>query len=202
MDTSLYNESSSPIWSELFTRFTGDSSVSHLLFVKCAGGSSAQLFLYEKSAGQWNKRLSCPAFIGQNGLGKKEEGDRKTPAGIFDLPVAFGIKNDPGSKVPYIKVNNNLYWCGDEKHYNQMIDITQMPHNCQGEHLIDCAPEYNYAMFISYNQEGIFGKGSAIFLHCTGKNSYTAGCVAVAEEHMKTILQTAAPGAKICIYPE
>ena len=102
--------------------------------------------------------------------------------------------------MPYIQVNENLYWCGDDAYYNQLIDITEKPHSCEGEHLIDCAPQYHYAMFIDYNQEGIPGKGSAIFLHCTGKNPYTAGCVAVPEEVMKTIVQKADEGIKICIY--
>ena len=202
MHTCTCDQNSTGIWEELLTKFAEDPSVSQLLFVKCGNGSNAQLFLYEKSAGQWTLSLSCPAFIGQNGLGKEKEGDRKTPVGVFDLPVAFGIMEDPGSKVSYAKVHDKLYWCGDKEHYNQLIDITQMPHDCQGEHLIDCAPEYHYAMFIAYNQEGVYGKGSAIFLHCTGKNPYTAGCVAVSEEHMKTILQTVTPGVKICIYPE
>lgn len=202
MHIPTYNKRTSPIWDKLLTRFAYDSSVPQLLFVKCTGGSSALLFLYEKSADRWTLRLSCPAFIGQNGPGKEKEGDRKTPVGIFDLPIAFGIMDDPGSRIPYVKVHDNLYWCGDEEHYNQLIDITQVPHNCQGEHLIDCTPEYHYAMFIAYNQEGTYGKGSAIFLHCTGKKNYTAGCVAISEEHMKIILQTAIPGIKICIYPE
>ena len=202
MDTSTFHKSAISVWDAILSEFASDPSVSQLIFVKCGAGSLAELFLYQKSASGWNLHLSCPAFIGQNGLGKEKEGDRKTPIGIFDLPVAFGINDDPGCKIPYVKVDANLYWCGDEAYYNQMIDITRMPHCCQGEHLIDCAPQYHYAMFISYNQEGIYGKGSAIFLHCTGENPYTAGCVAVSEEHMKNILQTVSPGSKICIYPK
>lgn len=70
--------------------------------------------MYQKSGSYWTELLSCPAFVGKNGLGKTKEGDQKTPEGIFDLPVAFGIMDNPGSKIPYVKVNENLYWCGDD----------------------------------------------------------------------------------------
>ena len=41
---------------------------------------------------------------------------------------------------------------------------------------------------------------SAIFLHCTGSNPYTAGCIAVSQKNMLKIIRAAQPGAKICIY--
>lgn len=184
---------------ELLTKYASDNATRQLIFVKHTGGSSAHLTMYEKTTEGWTEILSCPAFIGENGMGKAREGDSKTPEGIFGLPIAFGIKDDPGAKIPYAKVNENLYWCGDEQYYNQLIDITEKPHNCQGEHLIDYAPQYNYGMFIDYNKEGIYGEGSAIFLHCTGSKNHTAGCVAVSEPDMITILQHAEEGSKICI---
>ena len=54
-------------------------------------------------------------------------------------------------------------------------------------------------MFIDYNAGGVPNKGSCIFLHCTGKNKYTGGSVAVPEATMKKIIQWAKPGAKIVV---
>jgi L,D-peptidoglycan transpeptidase YkuD (ErfK/YbiS/YcfS/YnhG family) len=54
-------------------------------------------------------------------------------------------------------------------------------------------------MFIDYNAEGTPNKGSCIFLHCTGKNKYTAGCVAIPEKMMKQIICWAREGTKIVI---
>ena len=193
--------SPSAFWEKLLDQFAQDTSVKQLIFVQCTRRSSARFLMYQKSEKQWTQLLSCPAFIGKNGLGKEKEGDYKTPEGIFGLPTAFGIKENPGSHIPYTKLHEHLYWCGDDAYYNRMIDITQKPHACQGEHLIECTPQYNYAMFIDYNQEGIPGKGSAIFLHCTGENPYTAGCVAISEKNMKTVLTHAEEGTKICIFP-
>ena len=188
-------------WDDILDSYQNDDSINQLLFVKYTGGSKAKVILYNKDNGKWKKILSCSGEVGKNGIDKQREGDKKTPTGIFNLTHGFGIKKNPGTKVPYVKVNNNLYWCGDQNYYNQLIDITEKPHHCTGEHLIDYTQCYAYGMFLDYNKECIPGKGSAIFLHCKGNSGYTAGCVAVSQENMIKILRSVEPGAKICIYP-
>ena len=69
------------------------------------------------------------------------------------------------------------------------------------EHLIRYIPQYNYALIFDYNKENVYGKGSAIFLHCYGSYPYTLGCISVAEENMIKILKTVDKNARICIYP-
>lgn len=189
-------------WNQLFNEYRDDDGTNQLLMVKYKGGSSAKVQLYQKTDGKWYRALSCRGYVGRNGIGKAREGDGKTPTGVFCLTQAFGIKADPGAQVSYVKVDRNLYWCGDEPYYNQLIDIREHPHSCRGEHLIDYVPQYNYGMFLDYNSEHTYGKGSAIFLHCMGPNSYTAGCIAVSEENMIRILRTVEDGAKICIFPK
>lgn len=188
-------------WDDILDSYQNDDSINQLLFVKYTGGSKAKVILYNKDNGKWKKILSCSGEVGKNGIDKQREGDKKTPTGIFNLTHGFGIKKNPGTKVPYVKVNSNLYWCGDQNYYNQLIDITEKPHHCTGEHLIDYTQCYAYGMFLDYNKECIPGKGSAIFLHCKGNSGYTAGCVAVSQENMIKILRSVEPGAKICIYP-
>lgn len=194
-------------WSDLQDKYAQQDDVEQLIFVKYKGRSKADLLVYDKVAPEtdseaitWKKVLSCDAYTGQNGIDKKKEGDRRTPTGVFPLTHAFGVKKDPGSKMDYIKLTKNHYWCGDKDHYNQMIDIRDYPHKCRGEHLIDYTKQYAYAMNIGYNQEGTYGKGSAIFLHCFGYNAYTLGCVAVSPDNMKTILKTCGDKTRICIY--
>ena len=188
-------------WDDILDIYQNEDSINQLLFVKYTGGSKAKVILYNKDNGKWKKILSCSGEVGKNGIDKQREGDKKTPTGIFNLTHGFGIKKNPGTKVPYVKVNNNLYWCGDQNYYNQLIDITEKPHHCTGEHLIDYTQCYAYGMFLDYNKECTLGKGSAIFLHCKGNSGYTAGCVAVSQENMIKILRSVEPGAKICIYP-
>lgn len=187
-------------WEQLLEDYRDDKATNQLVFVKYTGGSSARVEMYQKSGTEWNCILSCNGYVGSNGIDKQIEGDRKTPKGTFDLTSAFGIKKNPGAKMSYVRVNKYLYWCGDAQYYNRLIDIREKPHVCSGEHLIDYVPSYYYGMFLDYNKDCVYKKGSAIFLHCTGSNPYTAGCIAVSQPDMIKIIQNAEPGAKICIY--
>lgn len=188
-------------WDALKEKYRDKEKVKELAFVKYKGNSKATFVLFKKDENsEWNKVLSCKAYVGQNGIDKVKEGDRKTPTGSFKLTCAFGIKDDPGSAMKYTKVNKYLWWCGDKEYYNTMIDIREKPHDCRGEHLINYTKQYAYSMNIGYNTRGEYLKGSAIFLHCFGYYNYTLGCVAVSEENMKTILQTCEKNSRICIY--
>lgn len=189
-------------WNQLLDQYADDAKTNQLVFVRYTGGSNATVQMYAKSGKKWKRILNCKGYVGSNGIGKTKEGDKKTPTGTFNLTQAFGIKDDPGAGTSYVKVNEYLYWCGDQPYYNQLIDIREHPHTCRGEHLIDYVPHYNYGMFLDYNKNCTYGKGSAIFLHCTGSNPYTAGCIAVSQENMIKIIRKAKKGAKICIYPE
>lgn len=185
---------------ELFIKYINEENVNQLIFVKCKTKSFAEVKMYIKENNDWKLILKCEGCIGKNGLGKEKEGDLKTPIGEFGIITAFGIKENPGTTMPYIKITDDLYCCSDKEYYNQIINVEEKRHKCRGEHLIDYIPEYNYAMFIDYNNEKIYGKGSAIFLHCKGERNYTAGCIAVNEEDIKYILKNSSARMKICIY--
>ena len=178
-------------------------TATQVVLVEHTGGSKATLSLHEKKDGLWTELYSCAAYVGRNGIGKTVEGDKKTPVGTYNLTTPFGIKDDPGAQMPYTKVTKYHYWCGasSSKYYNQLVDEREVSrkHTSSDEYLISYTGVYNYCMFIDYNAAGVAHKGSCIFLHCTGKNSYTAGCVAVPEEVMKRIIKWARPGVKIVI---
>ena len=160
--------------------------------------TDAWVSLHEKqSDGSWHMIMTTPGFIGKNGLGKTKEGDAKTPVGEFRFNRAFGIADDPGSKIPYVKANENTYWSGDSRegfHYNELIeDINDLPgfDTAESEHITDYIYHYQYCLNISYNKEGTPGLGSAIFLHCFGPaKPFSGGCVAIPEDHMKYVMQT------------
>lgn len=178
--------------------------VKQLIVVRYKGKSRGEFRYYERKAdGNWKKKWSCGAYLGQRGIGKKKEGDKKTPKGMYSLGQAFGILKNPGTKMPYVKVNSYHYWCGDSgsRYYNRLIRSDQTGHRCKGEHLIDYKGVYNYGIFIEYNKKGKAGKGSAIFLHCS-RGKATAGCVAVPEKYMRKTLKRLRPEAnpKIIIF--
>jgi len=188
-------------WEKLLNKYKSYASVGQLVFVRYTGGSSAVVELYKKVSGKWKLVLSCSGEVGQEGIGTASEYRAVTPKGVYNLTSGFGIADNPGTKMKYVKVNEYLYWCGDENYYNQLIDIRECPHYCEGEHLIDYPQCYEYGMFFDYNKKNVYGKGSAFFLHVKGNSGYTMGCVAVSRRNMIKILKTCRKGAKICIYP-
>lgn len=188
-------------------KYRSQKNVNQLILVEQSKSSISKgtLWLLTKDKnGMWHEELSCTAYLGKNGLGKQKEGDVKTPIGDYGVTTAFGIEEDPGSKIPYTKVTDTLYCCGDKEYYNQIVDVSKIDHECTdaSEHLISYKPQYNYALFIDYNKECEYKKGSGIFLHCVGYNEFTAGCVSIDERNMVKILQTVDSSARICIYPK
>lgn len=193
-------------WEKLLDQYQNKKNTNRLIFVKYQGGTRATLVMYKKVASKkksrWEKILSCSAFVGQNGIDKEREGDRRTPTGTYWITSAFGIKKNPGTKVPYTKVNRYIYWSAEKATYNKMIDVRDLGRSWMaGEHLIDYRPQYHYALVVGYNQTCVYQKGSAIFLHVKGNYPYTGGCIAVSEGNMKKIMKNATKKTRICIYP-
>jgi L,D-peptidoglycan transpeptidase YkuD (ErfK/YbiS/YcfS/YnhG family) len=63
------------------------------------------------------------------------------------------------------------------------------------EHLYYETPYYNYAVVIEYNTSPVVqGAGSAFFLHVTD-GAATAGCVAIPQANLVSIMQWLTPAA-------
>ena len=166
--------------------------------------TTAWISMHEKDAyGNWQQIMSTPGFIGKEGLGKTREGDNKTPVGTFYFNKAFGIATNPGCRLPYVQVDENIYWSGDTNYkYNEMVNIKDYPalNKEDSEHLIDYNPHYIYCLNISYNEQGTAGKGSAIFLHCFGDiKPWTGGCVAIPEAKMLFVMHNVEPNCVVVI---
>ena len=191
----------SPEW---VTKLDAAKDAKQLFIVAGYERSTAWISMHEKDAdGNWKMILSTPGFIGKEGLGKTKEGDGMTPVGAFKFNKAFGIADDPGCAIPYVKVDDDTYWSGDNDiRYNQMVSIKDYPdlNTDDSEHIVDYRYEYQYCMNISYNEEGTPGKGSAIFLHCLGdRKPRTGGCVAIPEEQMYFVMQHVDPDCVVVI---
>lgn len=143
------------------------------------------------SDGVWTDIVDTVGWIGRNGLGKTWEGDGKTPVGYGRFLFGFGIKENPGTVFPYIRVNSGHYLVDDvsSRYYNQIVSEEIVRKDWKSaEHLADMGRAYHYALVTDYNISCESGKGSGIFLHCE-EGRPTAGCIAVPEEKMKEILQ-------------
>lgn len=177
-----------------------------LIVVDITSGSNAVLCMHEKDAsGQWVKTLDgVAAFIGKNGGGKKREGDLKTPFGIFGFNRAFGLADDPGCSLDYVKVDGTYYWdCdGASARYNTLVTTDEYRDfdKAVSEHIADYPDAYRYVLNTTWNEERNPGKGSAIFLHCYREGrTYTGGCIAIPEKAMAYVMRHVKSDTKILI---
>ena len=190
----------SPDWVKALPQ-AQDKSVKQLFIVAGMGMelTTATISMHQRDTdGNWMQLLSTPGFVGKNGLCPDEahkEGCNQTPIGVYKFNKAFGIADDPGSRMPYTKVDDDVYWSGDMKegmHYNEMVKLSDYPDLDMenSEHIVDYEYQYQYCLNISFNEDGTPGRGSAIFLHCLGPaKPYTGGCVAIPENIMKLVMQ-------------
>lgn len=166
----------------------------------------ALLKFYERKDESFDLILKTDAFIGKNGMTvDKKEGDGKTPKGIYELGLAFGMHDKKqisiDNSIKYMKINENLYWVDDVNsiYYNQLVDSRKVIKDWKSaEHLIEYPKQYEYAIEIRTNIENVPGKGSAIFLHCSNDKP-TAGCVAIDRENMIELFKMLKRGAVIII---
>ena len=174
-----------------------------------ADQSSLTLWYYERGAdGRLSEVFGTRGTCGQAGItADKVEGDKKTPAGLYSFLMAFGLKDDPGSRIFYRKVQEGDCFVDDvgSRYYNQYVKAGEAESDwSSAEILKNQGPCYNYALVLDYNKDHVPGRGSAIFLHCPKvvNDTYTAGCIGIPEDLMKTILMRFGTDAKILIVPD
>ena len=210
LHASIQHVTDSPEWVRELAA-AQDETVTQIFVVAGLGmdRTTATVSMHERDEdGQWKQILSTPGYVGKNGLCLDEdhaEGCGQTPIGIYHFNKAFGIAADPGCALPYTQVSEDIWWSGDVRdgmHYNEMVDIREVPdlNKDDSEHIVDYEYQYQYCLNISFNEDGIPGRGSAIFLHCLGPvKPYTGGCVAIPENMMKQVMQRVEPDCVVII---
>lgn len=154
----------------------------------------AKLVCFERFGRGWDRVFECPATIGKNGLilsDDKREGDGKTPVGIFKLERAFGYAPRIETGLKYEPVSEVDIWIDDPDSPDYNLRVKKPTHAKSFEELYRMDQLYEFAAVIEYNTKTVKkGAGSAIFLHVWGgKDSPTAGCVAVEREKLISILK-------------
>jgi len=148
---------------------------------------------------EWRKVGEAVAVtLGRNGLGwesarepLKNEGDGRSPAGVFKISRTFGSDLAPNSALEYVYADENLI-CIDEssdERYNQiaLLDPEHPPKSYEPMRRTD--EVYRNGAIIEYNAQGEKGRGSCIFIHLNHPDSRpTAGCTAMEKEPLVELL--------------
>ena len=182
-------------------KYRDDKNVNQILYVTHTEGSDAIAEFYEKVPEEnnaWVMVFRSDAYIGVDQMGQPDEQSGRTPLGDYGIGNAFGIRKNPGTKLNYIDVTPTTYACDEDcEYYNQILDIKETGHDCNGEEMFKYSPEYNYGMQTATNPSNEYNKGSNLFIHCKGAKPFTMGCVGLDEEDMITVLKKADPGMRV-----
>lgn len=158
-----------------------------------------------------------PELVGQYPLPqaerKKQEGDGRSPAGVYEMGTAFGFSTDtrfiPRMKWQYLPLKTTSI-CVDDKtsqYYNELIDsaaVSDWKAGTSGEHMLEIVPQYTWGSVINYNKNNVVGNGSCIFMHVwLDATAGTAGCVAMEQDKIIKILGWLDPAKKpvIAMFP-
>ncbi len=160
---------------------------------------------WQRRGATWVKVGSAPARFGYNGISSRRlEGDGTTPVGLYALPLAFGIRPNPGTRLPWRAVTARSWWNENsaDARYNTWQEncplsvcwraSTRSAH--ASEHLADYRPQYDYAVLIGFNvgarpvRPPARPSGSGIFIHVDG-SGYTAGCISLSRASMVALLR-------------
>ena len=169
---------------------------------------------YTRDAGDWLQAgETTPVVIGRAGaawgLGLnppqpgpvKKEGDGRSPAGVFAIGSAFGYAESASTGLPYLALSAQDY-CVDVSGsplYNRIVDtrvvgdsaVAGSTEPMRRDLLAGGDQAYKVGFVIEHNPQGVTGAGSCIFAHLwKSADSTTAGCTAMPEPSMRTLLTT------------
>lgn len=154
------------------------------------------LTAYERVGPAWRVVLGpTHADLGELGVGVPEDDVFRTPVGTFPLGPAFGREPSPGTAMPYTQVDGWDWWDEDvdSPTYNTMVRSQAKPSD-DAENLGRSGEIYDYAVLVDHNPQRIPGRSAGIFVHVTDGDP-TWGCVAVARDDMRALVQWLNPAA-------
>lgn len=185
--------------------------------------SHVHITLLEKKNGQWNPvKGPMQGRLGKNGMvwgmglttppkGQKgkQEGDLRSPAGVFLLGESYGTVNTPKKHraMPYRKVTPCDLWVEDPSspYYNRHIVLKQPASTkweLEQQMKLNDYP-HSLKIFIKHNSPGDAGRpipnaGSSIFFHIWRRDgaSPTAGCTTMSEQNLRDMLAWLEPAKK------
>ena len=141
-------------------------------------------------------------YVGSRGLGwglgenprvangpRKREGDRRSPAGVFEIGEVFRGKDSTGAH------------CVDDPASPEYARIVRLPPGASPRwKSAERMDQYRVAVVVRYNAARRRGAGSCIFLHDGARP--TVGCTALRPSRLDALVVRLRPGARVVQLPE
>lgn len=168
----------------------------------------ATVEIWQKYTGGWSRKMLTTGRLGWTGFqwaSQRKQGDGSTPAGTFMLTRSFGLREDPGTRMPYRRAWSNDYWAYDKNcpaTFNtwQKYSSSRCWRTSWAKKLASHKQEYEFATVIDFNiptptRRANTRVGGGIFLHIHGDGA-TAGCVSLKRADMLRVLRWLDPAMK------
>lgn len=176
---------------------------------------------FARTQGTWAQvGAASPVWLGRAGLvpgDRRRQSTGTTPMGTYALTAAFGRAANPGSQLPYLRVDHDDAWTYDPRTPSTYNLLQTAPRSWSSsghwvEHLWQMGPQYDYVVTTSFNEpppssvtrgtDGIARtsqpsdtrRGGGIFLHVS-KGEPTAGCVSMPRPAMRELLTWLSPAS-------
>jgi uncharacterized protein YijF (DUF1287 family) len=133
---------------------------------------------------------------------RKREGDGRSPAGVFELGLAFGRSDALATALPYASETSTLRCVDDpgSAHYNQIVDAAQVDEDWRSAEPM--RRYYELAITVEHNASDVPEAGSCIFLHAwRDAESPVTGCTAMAADELEQLAAWLEPGAVLVALP-
>ncbi|MFD2158631.1 L,D-transpeptidase [Rubritalea tangerina] len=187
---------------------------------KSWNSSYVTVTLYERKDNQWKAlTASVTGRLGKSGLAwgrgihpyqskpyLKREGDKRAPAGVFQIGGAYGVHKSikKHRSLPYTQVTTRDLWVEDSSspYYNRHLRLNHEPSTTWEKKAQMRQNDYPHSLklYIGHNTATPKTKakpnaGSAIFFHIwrNGGKSATAGCTTLPEAQLRLLISKIDP---------
>ena len=148
---------------------------------------------------------AVPVLIGKHGLGwaagvrpipddrspRKREGDRRSPAGVFQLTGVFHSGKLDGIRMPLCPITPTMEAIDDpnSRYYNRIVDRSVIAHpDWRSSERMAKIRDYALCIAVGSNPSCQQGGGSCVFLHAwSRRRPGTAGCTALPYPDLLTL---------------
>jgi L,D-peptidoglycan transpeptidase YkuD (ErfK/YbiS/YcfS/YnhG family) len=156
---------------------------------------------WEKEEGRWTKVREARSTIGAGGWGKRREGDRRSPNGVFRIKVTFSTTAQSPGAMPWRRRRpTSVVSAAAGPNYNTWLEVRGVTSGDRPSMRAGWVVDYNHVRLRpGAGPRPVAGKGSGIFYHTSAPGrpwAPTAGCTQVGNpRQMRWLLTWLRPGA-------
>jgi len=160
-------------------------------------GKSRLFYFAKNESGEWNEFFSVDGFLSGDEMNGKE-----VTYGIYTPDRTFGVKENPGSLLPYKYLTSSDYWCldpSDEQFGTIVTAVKREEQPISGIRMENLKTFCNYGMILKPEMEG--SGYPALVVNCLqmDNNDGTFCGMQIPEQNMRMLVQSLDENTRVII---